>query len=215
VSTDFSDPLTAKIAGFLTEIGIEVIAARIAEETFLPGILVKNGSLLVDESKLAYPGDLLHEAGHIAVTPGALRTSLNGVVAESDEHIEALEAAAIAWSYAAAMHLGQVKNQLPGVWHSRGAGICNMRYVISHITYRRQFIESGKLIFTAPLGIDPRVVFHQGGYRGNAEALLLSFSLGVSPGVGLLQSAGITAAGALAAESGAQPYPAMLKWLRD
>jgi hypothetical protein len=169
VSTDFSDPLTAKIAGFLTEIGIEVIAARIAEETFLPGILVKNGSLLVDESKLAYPGDLLHEAGHIAVTPGALRTSLNGVVAESDEHIEALEAAAIAWSYAAAMHLG----------------------------------------------IDPRVVFHQGGYRGNAEALLLSFSLGVSPGVGLLQSAGITAAGALAAESGAQPYPAMLKWLRD
>jgi hypothetical protein len=60
----------------------------------------------VDEAKLAYPGDLLHEAGHVAMTPPELRPSLSGDVEVPGLDMAALEVAAIAWSYAAAVALG-------------------------------------------------------------------------------------------------------------
>ena len=66
----------------------------------LLGIAVREGVLVVDPARLAYPGDLLHEAGHLAVCDPALRDALADV---SDDPGE--EMAAIAWSYAAARHL--------------------------------------------------------------------------------------------------------------
>lgn len=69
----FKNPLTQKIADFLNEIGLAVRAASLDEETFLPGILIRKGEILVDEEKLLYPGDLLHEAGHLAIAPKDLR----------------------------------------------------------------------------------------------------------------------------------------------
>ena len=75
---DFKDELVLKIVTFLRGIGIEVRAAQLDHSTFLPGIEVDSGRLHVDEGKLIYPGDLLHEAGHLAVAPRALRTGLSG-----------------------------------------------------------------------------------------------------------------------------------------
>lgn len=98
--------LTEKIAKFLEEIGIEVFTAKISSETFLPGIVVKNGTLLVDKEKLLYPGDLLHEAGHIAVTPAHLRNELNDEISLPDFLLGILETEAIIWSYAACVYLG-------------------------------------------------------------------------------------------------------------
>ena len=73
--------LAARITAFLREIGIPVEAASLAHgETFLPGIRLERGALLVDDAKLAYPGDLLHEAGHVAMTPPELRSHLSGDV---------------------------------------------------------------------------------------------------------------------------------------
>lgn len=93
----FSDPLTARIAGFLREIGLEVLAATLPADTFLPGIALEGGRILVDESRLAHPGDLLHEAGHLAVKPAAERAGAGaGLDADLGE-----EMGAIAWSYAA------------------------------------------------------------------------------------------------------------------
>jgi hypothetical protein len=67
----------------------------------LPGIAVAKGVLLVDESTLKHPGDLLHEAGHLAVLPPERRKR-----AGADVGIDpAEEMAAIAWSYAALVHL--------------------------------------------------------------------------------------------------------------
>ena len=101
----FQNDLTVKIAGFLNEIGIQTIPARLTEKTFLPGILVKDGALLVDEEKLTFPGDLLHEAGHLAVAPAALRDKLSDEVILPDVNLDVLESQAILWSYAACLYL--------------------------------------------------------------------------------------------------------------
>lgn len=105
MSDEFSGEITRKIVDFLIEIGIPVVSSSIDGETFLPGILVEHGRLLVDESKLLYPGDLLHEAGHLALADSGLRESLSGEVAFPGVIMEPVESQAIAWSYAAALHI--------------------------------------------------------------------------------------------------------------
>ncbi len=67
----------------------------------MPGIWIERGELVIDEARLLYPGDLLHEAGHLAVLRPAARAAASGSVSESGGE----EMAAIGWSYAAALHL--------------------------------------------------------------------------------------------------------------
>ena len=92
----------ARIAAFLIGIGLEVRYESIEGPTVLPGITVDGGVLVVDRDRLTHVGDLLHEAGHLAVTPADDRTSLSIDVGDDGGH----EMGAIAWSYAAAQHLG-------------------------------------------------------------------------------------------------------------
>jgi hypothetical protein len=42
-----------------------------------------NGGLVYDWERLTWPGDLLHEAGHIAVIPAALRPTIGGTQGRS------------------------------------------------------------------------------------------------------------------------------------
>lgn len=102
----FRNPLTTKIVGFLTAIGIDVVPADLASESFLPGILVNKGRLLVDEEKLIHPGDLLHEAGHLAVAPAECRCDLGGEVVIPGADMDDVEVQVTAWAYAAIVHLG-------------------------------------------------------------------------------------------------------------
>lgn len=97
----FRDPLVERLARFIHDIGLRIEPARLEAASFLPGILVRDGAILVDEAQLAWPGDLLHEAGHLAVSPPDVRAALPAV---GDDPAE--EMAALAWSYAAARHLG-------------------------------------------------------------------------------------------------------------
>ena len=97
----FDDPMTASIVAFLTEIGIPVVVESLDADTLLPAMTVRDGALVIDPARLEWPGDLLHEAGHIAVTDPALRPTLREVRSDPAE-----EMAAIAWSYAAAVELG-------------------------------------------------------------------------------------------------------------
>jgi len=101
LDAEFNGHMTKQIVAFLREIGLEVTTAEVSAETVLPGIDVGYGTILVDEPKLTYPGDLLHEAGHLAVTPSEKRKLLNGDVGKKASE----EMMAIAWSYAAAVHL--------------------------------------------------------------------------------------------------------------
>jgi hypothetical protein len=97
-----NDRVTGSIVRFLQEIGLEVRPGEVVGETFVPGIEVRAGALLFDEAKLLYPGDLLHEAGHLAVMTPKERAIANATVDTGPGE----EMAAIAWSYAAALHIG-------------------------------------------------------------------------------------------------------------
>jgi hypothetical protein len=98
--TGFDDQVASRIAGFLDRIGI-ALTLEPAGDGLLPGLDVRNGRIVADPGRLSHPGDLLHEAGHIAVTDPALRPTLCEVSADPGE-----EMAAIAWSWAAAAELG-------------------------------------------------------------------------------------------------------------
>jgi hypothetical protein len=152
--------VTDRIAAFLRDVGIRVEPAELGDDCFLPGIAVERGGLLYDEARLTWPGDLLHEAAHLALAPAALRPQMTGDVAVPGLDLDLLEKAAVPWSYAAAL----------------------------------------------AIGIDPAVVFHAGGYRGQSEGLLRTFGFGVYPGLNILVDAGMTTA---------DVYPRMLRWLRD
>lgn len=90
---------------FLTSIGIEVIEKEFSETSFLPGLKIENGKLIVDQQKLLYPGDLLHEAGHIAVTSAAERSILSDNIMDNRPGKEGEELSAMLWSYAVCLHL--------------------------------------------------------------------------------------------------------------
>ncbi len=89
------------ICAFVQEIGIAVRIAPIAGRTFVPGMDVHQGGLRIDPEVAAYPGDLLHEAGHIAVIEQPRRAAVSDVGTDPAE-----EMAAIAWSVAAARACG-------------------------------------------------------------------------------------------------------------
>ena len=164
-----ADAVTSRILVFLAEIGLSVREGEVSDSSFLPGIEVANGGLIVDRSRLKYRGDLLHEAGHLAVVPASLRSSLSGEVKTPDENEEAVEVMAMLWSYAACLHLD----------------------------------------------IDPRVVFHEHGYRGHSPGLLNTFQLGFFPGVHHLEATGMTVGRADPSRPEVLPFPVMQKWLRD
>lgn len=168
MADDLTGSETGRMVAFLREIGIPVDVVTRPVDGFLPGIAVDRGRLVVNLDFLRYPGDLLHEGGHLALVEPALRPLLFTDADLPGLDMARLETAVVPWSYAAARHLG----------------------------------------------IDPAVVFHDGGYRGHARGLLTTFALGGYPGVPILEEMGLTASPARAAELGVPPYPHMLRWLR-
>jgi hypothetical protein len=153
----FDNEAARTIAAFLCEIGIDVIPSKLDGGTFLPGVRVDRGRLLADEAALAWPGDLLHEAGHLAVAPADARERISDDGADSGIDMGALEVPATAWAYAATLHLR----------------------------------------------LAPSVLFHAGGYRGQSEGLIRTYSFGVYPGAHKLVEWGM-----------AVRYPHMTRWLR-
>ncbi|QJE73771.1 hypothetical protein HHL28_12305 [Aerophototrophica crusticola] len=109
---------------FLRGIGMAVeVGAEGAADGFLPGINIHGGVIHVDPETLVGSGDLLHEAGHIAIVPRRFWPRLNKdlhadmlaafaaepgptpdpAIAEATSNDEVM---AQAWSYAAALAMG-------------------------------------------------------------------------------------------------------------
>jgi len=65
------------------------------------------------------------------------------------------------------------------------------------------------------LGIDPHIVFHESGYKGDGAGIVKNFDEGRTFGVPMLQYAGMTYEAKRAAENNAAAYPAMQQWLRN
>jgi hypothetical protein len=86
-------------------VGIETSFRTIGNKSFLPGLLISKGTIIIDKDALEHPGDILHEAGHIAIVPAFERLGLSekGIIKRKNRESE--EIMAIAWSYAACIHL--------------------------------------------------------------------------------------------------------------
>lgn len=93
-------------------IGISVRYGTVPDGPFLHGVLIDRGALLVDEDRLQFPGDVLHEAGHIAMLPPAERPQVIGTLPADGGQ----EMATLAWSYAMAIAFGL---PLEVVFHDR------------------------------------------------------------------------------------------------
>lgn len=118
-----------KVIFFLKEIGIAIIEKELGE-TFLPGLDLGPNCIYIDYNKLLYPGDILHEAGHLAVTVASERKLVGTAQISKDWPTQGDEIAALLWSYAALHHL-----QLPAdfVFHSNGYR-GNSEWFISNFT---------------------------------------------------------------------------------
>jgi len=108
---------TQIIVNFLDSVGIPVREGEVVADSFLPGLCIRHGSLVYDRAALRWPGDLLHEAGHIATVPAAIRDQLNDSLDELPSTPHGGEVEATAWAYAAIMHLGL---PLTVLFHSEG-----------------------------------------------------------------------------------------------
>ena len=110
---------------FLRRIGIRVEPAALGDGTFLPAIRIVNGGLLYDPARLLHPGDLLHEAGHIAIAPAPARAHLSDALDGQQPGAATDEVEAIAWSWAALVHLGLPGEVLfhPAGYQGRAAGL--------------------------------------------------------------------------------------------
>jgi hypothetical protein len=94
------------ILQFLDSIGLPYRLMAVGDTTFLPGLDIADGVLLIDKNKLLYPGDILHEAGHIAVLEPAKRKATTGNAGVTSGYVDGEEIAAILWSYAALKKIG-------------------------------------------------------------------------------------------------------------
>jgi hypothetical protein len=108
-----SDPVTSTILAFLADIGLPVQHRAVTGPTAVPGITIDHGTLVVDPDTRSFPGDLLHEAGHVALLPPSVRAGATGRLEVGGGY----EVGAICWSVAAAWHLGL---ELDVVFHEEG-----------------------------------------------------------------------------------------------
>lgn len=141
------------ILDFLAAIGIAVAETPLPADGFLSGILIRDGGLLVDPDRLQWPGDLLHEAGHLAVLPPALRARASDDLADEQDVAHAGEQEAMAWAWAAVQAIGLPPEVLmhEGGYHGQSAAVLQM-YAVGIVPGLRGLCESG---MTAARGFTP------------------------------------------------------------
>ena len=111
------DVILSTILNFLEEINIEVKEQELDDTTLLPGLDIFKNTILMDRSRMKYPGDLLHEAGHLAVTAEEDRSKIGTPEMPPEWPTDGDDMATILWSLAAAEHL---KLPLESIVHKHG-----------------------------------------------------------------------------------------------
>jgi hypothetical protein len=141
------------IFGFIADTGLAIIEEPLPDDTFLPGVMLREGRLVVDPAKLMWPGDLLHEAGHLAVLPAEVRVRANDALVDTAEIEHAGETEAMAWAYAAAAVIGLPLEVLihEGGYKGRSAEVLSM-YAFGVYPGLRGLCEIG---LTAASGFTP------------------------------------------------------------
>lgn len=121
-----------KIICFLEDIKLKTIEKELSNDTFLPGLELGPDCLFIDYSKLQYPGDILHEAGHLAVTQACERKHIGTESMDKNWPSQGDEIGAMLWSYAAANYL---ELPLEVVFHPNGYK-GNSEWLIENYTQR-------------------------------------------------------------------------------
>lgn len=132
-----------RTAAFLTALGL-VVRHDEAADGFLEGVEIVDGELRVERFDDEFAGELLHDAGHLAVLPGRFREQGNGDLRDVskimsdwvDRHgalldpddptvraiLQAGECEAVAWSYAAALAI-DIDTRIPFFRGFEGEGL--------------------------------------------------------------------------------------------
>ncbi|WP_186214692.1 hypothetical protein [Burkholderia gladioli] len=172
-----------RVVAFLNEIGIET-RYEDGASGFIEGCRIAQGTLLVDPA--CRVSAILHEAGHLAITPRCFRTLMNGnlyagqremlrIVGESNLHpddplyravIQCSDPEATAWAWSAGVHL-----MLP-----------------------------------------PEEIIRDDEYDGEGESLRLALQIGAYYGVNGLAHAGLCS---LRARNGLAAWPHLHRWTQE
>ncbi len=141
------------IFDFIAGVGIDIVEATLPDDTFLLGIELRSGGIAVDPDRLVWPGDLLHEAGHLAVLPAALRREAHEDQPNAAEVEHAGEPEAMAWAWAAVVELGLPADVLihAGGYHGKSGDLLQM-YAFGVYPGLRGLCES---VMTAAPGFTP------------------------------------------------------------
>ena len=133
-----------RILAFLREVGIPVRETELDDDAFLPGVRVAGGGLLLDRTRLRWPGDLLHEAGHLAVLPPAQRAAMSDDLAGHDDVPHASEVEATAWAYAATVAIGLAPTVLfhEGGYHGQSGSLA-MTYAMGVYPGAHGLVQAG------------------------------------------------------------------------
>lgn len=182
-----------QVVEFVRGLGIAVAVCtdEAAAESFLPNVEILDGGLVVRPG--VFPGDILHEAGHLATMPAQFRPLATGQLREAfaamSRYLEAnpmglatypedpvargvmqcSDPEATAWQFAAGQHLG-----MPDEW-----------------------------------------LFPLGSYAGDAVAVLLSLKAGGHMGINGLQAAGWTLNRANPFRPNIPVFPQLAFWLHS
>ncbi|MDX1461888.1 MAG: hypothetical protein R3359_02440 [Marinirhabdus sp.] len=95
----------SEILGFLKAIDVTVVETSLEDKCFVPGLKIEKDAIYLDTNRLEFAGDLLHEAGHLAVTPAKQRQHIGTSKMCPEWPSLGDEIVAMLWSFAAARHL--------------------------------------------------------------------------------------------------------------
>jgi len=165
--TKKEEQLLDRLIDFVHGIGLKTQECTFTHQSLLPGFDFGHQCIIIDREKVKYPGDLLHEAGHLAVVWAEKREKVNSLVENPVELTDGEEIAAILWSYAALLELN----------------------------------------------LDPKVVFHEYGYKGDGEWIIEQIEQGNYIGLPFLEWRGMAYGHERAMEEETVAFPKMHKWL--
>lgn len=194
VSQDSSAGLTpegtpaqrAAVLAFLNEIGLRTTEVASLADTFLPGVRICKGGLLVAPN--AAIDSILHEAGHLAITPQPYRSWLDGDVGKGQRRmlrevsqleldpdaplmravLQTSDPEATAWAWAAGTHLG----------------------------------------------LPPEIIILDSSYDGDGASIRIQLQHNAYIGINGMCHAGMCSRGRLALHRGETPYPHLHSWLQ-
>lgn len=177
----------ADVLAFLNRIGIPCVEVDEVGASFLEGVAIRRGTLAVAPE--ASIDSILHEAGHLAITPTPFRTWLDGDVGRGQRRmIRAIEALDLEPDAPLMRAVLQSSDPEATAW-AWAAGV--------------------------HLGLPPEIIVLDTSYDGEGAMVRLQLQRLAYIGIHGLCHAGMCQRGMLAQHRGVAPYPALSSWLQE